>query len=263
MFKKIRSLAGRLFSEKNQMIIIIFLSNFYWMMRKYFLSVVIDYPEDYEKNWKNIKTISSQDKERNFTVFQMVNLHNEFFKDQETNVIEFGVDRGATISTISRFVKPKTKIYALDSFGKYASNIKENISDFDPHYKGSYKPFTKETRFKEFNYKDLESSLNSEIEKKNCLLKVICCHFPDQINPEDFNEINTKKFSFVHFDFDLYTPTLAAIKFIEQRLEKNAILLFDDYNFLNQEGVKAAVKKSGINLNRCVQTQSGQLICYL
>ena len=113
MFKKIRSLAGRLFSEKNQMIIIIFLSNFYWMMRKYFLSVVIDYPEDYEKNWKNIKTISSQDKERNFTVFQMVNLHNEFFKDQETNVIEFGVDRGATISTISRFVKPKTKILFL------------------------------------------------------------------------------------------------------------------------------------------------------
>ena len=67
----------------------------------------------------------------------------------------------------------------------------------------------------------------------------------------------------MHFDFDLYAPTLAAIKFVEKNLEDNAILLFDDYNFLNQEGVKAAVKESCLNLNRCVQTQSGQLICYL
>ena len=44
--------------------------------------------------------------------------------------------------------------------------------------------------------------------------------------------------------------------------EKNAIVLFDDYNFINQEGVKWAVKESGINLNKCIQTQSGQLICY-
>lgn len=263
MFKQIRSLVGRLFSEKNQMIIIIFLSDFFWKLRKYFLSVVIDYPKEYEKNWKIVKKISSQDKERNFTVYQMIKLHNEFFKDQQTNVIEFGVDRGATISTIARFVKPQTKIYALDSFGNYASNIKENISDFDPHYKGSYKPFTKETRFKEFNYKNLESMLNLEIEDKSCNLKTICCHFPDQIDTKDLNEINSIKFSFVHFDFDLYSPTLAAIRFVEKRLEKNAILLFDDYNFLNQEGVKAAVQESGLDLNRSIQTQSGQLVCYL
>ena len=66
----------------------------------------------------------------------------------------------------------------------------------------------------------------------------------------------------MHLDFDLFTPTLDAIKFIIPRLEKNAIVLFDDYNFINQEGVKWAVKESGINLNKCIQTQSGQLICY-
>ena len=52
------------------------------------------------------------------------------------------------------------------------------------------------------------------------------------------------------------------IKFITPRLENNAIILFDDYNFINQEGVKLAVKDSGININKCIQTQSGQLICY-
>jgi len=263
MFKSLRSLVGRLFSENIQMVIIIFLSDFYWSLRKYFLSVVIDYPREYVENWKKIKSISSQDKERNFTIFQIIKLHNEFFKDKQTNVIEFGVDRGGTISTLCRFVKPKTKIYALDSFGNYAKNIKKNITDFDPHYKGSYKPFTKETRFKQFNYKNLESSLNNEILDKDCNLKTICCHFPDQINKEDFEELKSKKYSFVHFDFDLYAPTLAAIKFIIPRLEKSAILLFDDYNFINQEGVKAAVKDSDINLNRSIETQSGQLICYL
>ena len=43
---------------------------------------------------------------------------------------------------------------------------------------------------------------------------------------------------------------------------KNAILLLDDYNLINQEGVKWAVRDSGINIDKCVQTQSGQLICY-
>ena len=122
MFKKLRSSVGKLFSENIQMVIIIFLSDFYWMLRKYFLSVVIDYPKDFEKNWVKIKNNSSQDKERNFTIYQVIKLHNEFFKNRETNIIEFGVDRGGTITTISRFIKPKTRIYALDSFGNYAEN---------------------------------------------------------------------------------------------------------------------------------------------
>ena len=71
-----------------------------------------------------------------------------------------------------------------------------------------------------------------------------------------------KKYSFVHFDFDLYKTTMDAISFIIQRLEKNAILLFDDYNMINQDGVRAAVLESKINLNRSLKTSSGQLICF-
>ena len=72
MFKSLRSLVGRLFSENIQMVIIIFLSDFYWSLRKYFLSVVIDYPREYVENWKKIKSNSSQDKERNFTIYQII-----------------------------------------------------------------------------------------------------------------------------------------------------------------------------------------------
>ena len=262
MFKKLRSLIGRLFNENQQMIIVMYLSDFFWFLRKYFLSVKIEYSTEFLKNWATIRKNSSQDKERNFTVYQMIKVYNEVFKGRETNALEFGVDRGGTLSTISRFVKKNTTIYALDSFGIYADDIKKNVTDYDPHYKGIYKPFTKKTRFKNFDYLLLESKLNEILSKKSSKLCVIKCYFPDKIDDKYLQKIAPIKYSFVHIDFDLYKPTLDVIKFITSKLEKNAIILFDDYNFINQEGVKWAVRDSGVNINKCIQTQSGQLICY-
>ena len=262
MFKKFRSLVGRLFNENMQMLIVLQLSAFYWFLRKYFLSVEIKYPDEFINNWLYIKNFSSQDKERNFTVYQVIKVHNEIFKNKKTNIIEFGVDRGGTLTTICKFIKEDTEIFALDSFGFYADNIKKNVTKFDSHYQGRYMPFTKKTRFKDFDYLILQKELNETIIKKNCKLDIIKCHFPDNIEEKHFNIIESKSYSIVHLDFDLFAPTLDAIKFIIPRLEKNAIVLFDDYNFINQEGVKWAVKESGINLNKCIQTQSGQLICY-
>ena len=262
MFKKIRSLVGRLFNENQQMIIVIYLSDFFWFLRKYFLSVEIEYPNEFLKNWHKIKKYSSQDKERNFTVYQMIKVHNEIFKNKKTNIIEFGVDRGGTLTTICKFVKNDTEIFALDSFGFYADDIKNNVVKHDSHYLGRYKPFTKKTRFKEFNFLSLENELNENLIKKNSKLNIIKCHFPDKMDEKYSKIINSQKYSFVHLDFDLYKPTFQVIKFITSKLEPNAIILFDDYNFINQEGVKWAVKDSGININKCIQTQGGQLICY-
>ena len=59
IFKKIRSLGGRLFSENQQMLIIIWLSGIFWKMRKYFLGVEINYPDEFLDNWKSIKNQSS------------------------------------------------------------------------------------------------------------------------------------------------------------------------------------------------------------
>ena len=101
MFKKLRSLIGRLFNENQQMLIVLYLSDFFWFLRKYFLSVEIEYPSEFLRNWSTIRRNSSQDKERNFTVYQMIKVHNEVFKGKKTNLIEFGVDRGGTLTTIS------------------------------------------------------------------------------------------------------------------------------------------------------------------
>ena len=264
IFKKIRSLVGRLFSENIQMKIVLVLSDLFWFLRKYFLAIVIKYPEEFKDNWKSIKANTSQDKERNFTIYQLIKTYNSIFKEQETNVIEFGVDRGGTLTTISKFIKPNTNIFALDSFGYYAPEIKNKVTDFDPHYQGMYKPFTKKTRFHNFDHNKLEIQLNENILiKKNCQVKVIKCYFPDIIDKKILDEISSKKFSFVHFDFDLFIPTSEAIEFMKPKLAQNAILLFDDYNNINQEGVKHAVEKTGLDVSKSIQTQSGQLICWM
>ncbi len=260
-FKKIRSLVGRLFSEDQQMTIILWLSEIFWGLRKYFLGVEIDYPKEFLDNWKSIKSKSSQDKERNFTLYQLMKLHNKIFNDRKTNVIEFGSDRGGGLTTISKFVKKDTNIYSVDSFGLHAEEIKNNISEHDEHYQGKYKPFTKKTRFKDFNHIKMSENLNLILSKKNCKLETLVGYFPE-LKKEDMKKILNLKFSFVHLDFDLYQSTIDTYNFIEERLEKNAIILFDDYNLINQGGVKKAVETLKINLDTGIQTQSGQLIFF-
>ncbi len=261
-FKKIRSLIGRLFSERQQMIIILFLSRIFWHLRKYFLGVEIDYPEEFLENWRTIKNKSSQDRERNFTVYQLIKLHNRIFDGKQTNVIEFGTDRGGGLTTISKFIKKDTNVFSVDSFGLHADEIKENVSKYDEHYQGKYKPFTKKTRFKDFNHIKMTEELNQILSKKNCYLQTLVGYFPN-LKKEDMNKITNLKFSFVHLDFDLYQSTVDTYNFIKDRLEDNAIILFDDYNLINQEGVKKAVADLKINLDRGIQTQSGQLIVFI
>ncbi len=261
-FKKVRSLVGRLFSEKQQMKIILWLSQVFWNLRKYFLGVQIDYPDEFLKNWNTIKNKSSQDKERNFTVYQLIKLHNKIFEGKHTNVIEFGTDRGGGLTTISKFIKKDTNVFSIDSFGLHAEEIKKGVSKYDEHYQGKYKPFTKKTRFRDFSYIEMTQNLNKILSEKNSKLETLVGYFP-KLKDEDLNKIKDIKFSFVHLDFDLYQSTIDTFNFIKDRLEKNAIILFDDYNFINQDGVKKAVRDLEIDLDKGIQTQSGQLIIFI
>ena len=103
---------------------------------------------------------------------------------------------------------------------------------------------------------------NEILIKKGSNLNIIKCYFLDKIDYEILKKISSIKYSFIHVDFDLYKPTLDVITFVIPRHEKNAIILLDDYNLINQEGIKWAARDSGVNISKCIQTQSGQLICY-
>ena len=44
-------------------------------------------------------------------------------------------------------------------------------------------------------------------------------------------------------------------------MKKGGIILIDDYNMINQEGCKIAIKEY-LDIEKCIQTQSGQLIFF-
>ncbi len=264
-FKDIRSKVSKIFSESQQMKIVVTLSAFYWFLRKYFLGVEIKYPDDFIENWKKVKNFSCLDKERNFTLYQYIGIHNNIFKNLETNVIEFGVSQGSSLITLSRFIKPKTNIFGVDSFGEYAEDIKKlSTSADDKNYLGKEIAFNKNTRFQNFSVDLLEKKIKNieNFDKNKKKLKMILGHFPSKISDEDLQIIKNKKYSFCYMDFDLKISTLNALQFILPRLLEGAIVIIDDYNFINQEGCKLAVTEYGLDIKSCFQTQSGQLVYF-
>ena len=47
--------------------------------------------------------------------------------------------------------------------------------------------------------------------------------------PDRFNEVEDRRFAFVHIDVDIYQPTKDSIEFFYPRLNRGAVLLCDDY----------------------------------
>ena len=143
-FKTIRSKVSKIFSENQQMKIVVFISSVFWKYRKYFLAVEIDYPKEFIENWKKTKKDSSLEKERSFSLYQLIKIHNEKFKEQETNIIEFGVSKGSSLMLISKVSKNKTNIFGVDSFGVYSEEVKKfSTSQHDNHYQGAEVAFNK------------------------------------------------------------------------------------------------------------------------
>lgn len=60
--------------------------------------------------------------------------------------------------------------------------------------------------------------------------------------PERFGEVSGMRFRFVHIDVDLYQPTLDSLEFFYPRLSPGAILVVDDYGFVNCPGAYKAVR---------------------
>jgi len=264
-FKDIRSKVSKLFSENQQMKIVLKISSIFWYFRKYFLAVEINYDKEFLNNWEKIKNFSCCDRERNFILYQYLNIHNEYFKNKETNVIEFGVSEGSSLLTIAKFVKENANIFAVDSFGEFAEDIKKlSTSTDDSNYQGGRVAFNKETRFKNFKTQTLINNIENieDFKKNNKKINLIKGHFPYKINQSDKENIENRMYSFCYIDFDLKISILNALKFIFPRLEKNGILIIDDYNFINQEGCKIAVNEFGLNLKSCFQTLNGQLIYF-
>ncbi len=254
IFQKIRSFIGRQLSVPNQMRVNIFLADLFWCLRLLFLGVKRTNNPKVNKIWQNISRFSSLNKEKNYDLAELILLHNEIFKNKHTNIIEFGTCRGGSLKLIANLIKKNSKIFSIDQFGEGVANIK--ISKNDLHYK-DYNPFDYK-KFENLDYKKLSQDLNKKLSSSK--KKVVIINETFSQKKARALKIDKIKFSFVFVDFDLYSSTLEVLKFLKNKLEKNAIVIFDDYSGINQTGVRKAINKSNFKKPNSVETSSGQLI---
>lgn len=247
-FVYIRKFISLLFSERQQLIIVKSLSYIFWTLRIYFLGVKINYPKDFLDNWKKIKNQSSLDRNRSFHVYKLIKYHNLIFKNKKKIIVEVGVDRGASLLTLFKFAENNSTIIGIDVFEGLKKN---NISKFDKYYeKGDLNRQNYQYLF------DKCKKLSNE-KKKVILFKGF---FPN-LKKNDLKFFKKKKITFLHLDTDLYFSTKDALIFFYEKLEKNGIILCDDYNFINQPGVKKAFKDfKKIPANKIISLDTGQAL---
>ena len=188
--------------------------------------------------YKNSIQKTGQLKTDNFSkqlrFYNLLQLTEHIFKNKELkehNFAECGCWHGYSSLALSTILKKnnfKNNFYIFDSF-------EEGLSDVKLQDKNLLKDMTLKEELKQKNY-----FKSSEIHVKNILRPFNFIKIFNGWIPERFKEVSDKKFSFVHIDVDMYQPTLDSIKFFFPRLEKNGIIICDDYNISAFPGAKKA-----------------------
>ena len=147
------------------------------------------------------------------------------------SIIECGVYQGAGLlawAKISEIMEPYNflrKIYGFDTFEGFPSIAKEDIADNANVAKvGHLKP--EESLFEELNgcIQDFENTRLLKHQEKISLIKGDAL-----LTIPDFVKINRHVLvSLLYLDFDLYEPTLLALKEFMPRMPKGAIVAFDE-----------------------------------
>ena len=142
----------------------------------------------------------------------------------EGDVLELGVYKGGATTLFAHFLKKinsKKKVYACDGF--IGQPYDDKFSTHDDAKKGSYSDTSYEyviKKFQEFEVDDKIVVINGLFEK---------------VVPQ---KLSNKTFSFVLFDFDLYQSTMQALHFVYPRVQKNGIMVFQNYEQIDKSNPK-------------------------
>jgi len=151
-------------------------------------------------------------------------------KNEVFDFVECGCWKGHSTFIISSLIKEsKKKIYfhIFDSFEGLSKSTENDLS------------FHKLDKNENKRVRDQFSSSENFVKKKVLKDFNFCKTYKGWI-PSRFQDIDGKKFSFVHIDVDLYEPTKKSLEFFFPRLQKNGIIVCDDYNYKIFDGAKKA-----------------------
>ncbi len=185
-----------------------FIQKVLWNYNKWTLTSLLQKP-NFAKIYEEIAL-----KER-VTTLNVNDLHNVYTitlatKKIRGDIAEVGVYRGSSAKVICK-VKENRILHLFDTF----EGLPETDS-IDFKYDGVHK----------FKKGDFSASFN---EVKKYLKKYKNVYFYKGIFPETSKPINNKKFSFVHFDVDIYRSAKDCLEFFYPRMSKGGVILSHDF----------------------------------
>ncbi len=132
----------------------------------------------------------------------------------EGDLAEVGVYKGATARLIHHYL-PERRLHLFDTFGGF------NETDVDIESKvigtSGYTDYFRDVQVEE---------VLTYIQMKNDNVKIYEGFFPESCP----SELSTHSFAFVHLDLDLYSPTLAGLKYFYEKMTRGGFILVHDYN---------------------------------
>lgn len=208
--------------------------------KKFYLSQFKSSENSFQKNYDILKAL----KYRHYYVYISTLIANKNTKSR--NYVECGVCDGLTIffnSQLHNNLKRK-KIYLYDSWSKIRS--KDFLNKKEKNKTDSY------------SYLDIENTKNNLVDFKKNLI------FNKGYIPEIFKRSkNPKKICWLHIDLNASKPTLNTLNFFYSRLEKNGIILIDDYGDANYLDTRKVIDYFLLNKKDILfQLPTGQAIIF-
>ena len=141
----------------------------------------------------------------------------------EGSTAELGVFRGDFARLINHYF-PDRKLYLFDTFEGFDKR------DAETDRREKFSPATQD-----FTQTSVELALSKMEHRENCIIRK--GWFPDTAEGVD------DKFCFVSLDCDLYQPIRAGLEFFYPRLVHGGVIMLHDFNNMDYQGVREAVKE--------------------
>ena len=192
-------------------------------IKRYNEAMEASFSRQYDNPYKQLRFYSLQN------VFENI-LNNSI----EGDFAECGVWKGHSAYILSTLLEENNKekhFYIFDSFeGGLSDKIEEDKNN-------RYNLTEKQIKAEKLSFSSTEEQVKSTLSSFDNI-----SYLKGWI-PERFNEVDNKKFCFVHIDVDLYQPTLDSLNFFYPRLNDGGAIVIDDYGISQFPGARKAVHK--------------------
>ena len=153
-------------------------------------------------------------------------------KELDGEFAECGCWKGHSAFIISKILSENNYKNLFHIFDSFSGGLSDKMSeDKNARYQLSEEQIESEAKI----------FASTEDEVRNTLSEFAFVKLYKGWIPERFNEVQSRKFSFVHIDVDLYQPTLKSLEFFYPRLLTGGCIVIDDYGLTQFPGCKKAV----------------------